>query len=519
MQLRGDVAQRRGGRRGRLERAQRLGPAGPARVPVKQRAGHKPAEDPQAVRLPRAQPGSLDQGGERRQGEPPRRAGPLLRLFALQQLAGFGAPAGQRPVQDRGHRVGREHAHRGGRPEHGGDRGHRVSRLLHVLEHVVADDEVGRLGAHHAVQAARLALHRGQPRARLGGPPLRRRQRVRARVDHGDVVSQDGERHGQPAGPAAHVDDVQRLPAGLRHPGRDDVAQDIPDQREASAVAPEICRHASLLPGVQCSAGHRSVGAVTFRSGVVNFRDRPYVIQPCGTLRFLFTPPAGNSSAARAVHRMLFAMAEHLELPRPWRLILTAGWNLAESLGLPVAGYFVGAKLGGRDAGMLAATAVVWLTVVGRKVLTRGVPGLLTISALVLTLQTAVVIVTGSMLFFLLQFPLANLGLCVLFARTAPTRKPLVAQLAAEVVALRQPSSHHPGLHRFFQGATWLWAGIFFVTTVGLAVLMTFETVKVFLLLTTAVTIGGTVAGTLLSAFWFFRVLHRFGLRVRFAQP
>ena len=55
---------------------------------------------------------------------------------------------------------------------------------------------------------------------------------------------------------------------------------------------------------------------------------------------------------------MLFAMAEHLELPRPWRLMLTAGWNLAESLGLPVAGYAIGAKLGGRDAGMLAATGV-----------------------------------------------------------------------------------------------------------------------------------------------------------------
>jgi hypothetical protein len=214
---------------------------------------------------------------------------------------------------------------------------------------------------------------------------------------------------------------------------------------------------------------------------------------------------------------MLFAMAEHLELPRPWRLILTAGWNLAESLGLPVAGYFLGAGLGGRDAGMVTATGVVWLTVAGRKVLTRSVPSLLTISALVLTLQTAVVIVTGSMLFFLLQFPLANLGLCVLFARTAPTRKPLVAQLAAEVVALRHPS-HHPGLHRFFQGATWLWAGIFFVTTVGLAVLMTTETVKVFLLLTTAVTIGGVVAGTFLSALWFMRVLRRSGLRVRFAQ-
>jgi hypothetical protein len=215
---------------------------------------------------------------------------------------------------------------------------------------------------------------------------------------------------------------------------------------------------------------------------------------------------------------MLFAMAEHLELPRPWRLMLTAGWNLAESLGIPVAGYFIGAKLGGRDVGMMAATAAVWLTVAGRKVLTRSVPGLLMISALVLTLQTGVVIVTGSMLFFLLQFPLANLGLCVLFAWTAPTRKPLVARLAAEVVALRHPS-HHPGLHRFFQGATWLWAGIFAGSTVGLAVLMPLEPVKVFLLLTTAVTIGGVVAGTGASAVWFFRVLRRFGLRVRFAQP
>lgn len=213
---------------------------------------------------------------------------------------------------------------------------------------------------------------------------------------------------------------------------------------------------------------------------------------------------------------MLLAMAEHLELPRPWRLTVTAGWNLAESLGLPVLGYLIGAKLGGRDAGMVAATAVVWLTVTGRKVVTGSVPGLLTISALVLTLQTAIVLVTGSVLFFLLQFPLANLGLCLLFARTAPTRRPLVAQLAAEVVALRHPS-HHAGLHKFFQGATWLWAGIFALSTIGMCVLMEVETAKVFLLLTTAVTIGGVVAGTALSALWFVRVLHRFGLKVRFS--
>jgi hypothetical protein len=76
-------------------------------------------------------------------------------------------------------------------------------------------------------------------------------------------------------------------------------------------------------------------------------------------------------------------------------------------------------------------------------------PRLLVVSGLVLTLQAVLVLATGSVLLFLLQFPLANLALCVLFARTAPTGKPLVAQLAAEVVALRQPPAAHPGLDRF----------------------------------------------------------------------
>jgi hypothetical protein len=197
--------------------------------------------------------------------------------------------------------------------------------------------------------------------------------------------------------------------------------------------------------------------------------------------------------------------------------MLTAGWNLAESLGLPVAGYLAGAGLGrGQNAGMVGATAVVWLTVAVRKVAAGSVPGLLIISALVLTLQTALVVVTGSELFFLLQFPLANLALCVLFAWTAPSGRPLVAQLAAEVVALRQPSSDHPGLDGFFRGVTWLWAGIFAVSAVALAVGMATEPVNAFLFLTTAVTVGGVVVGSFISALWFIRVLRRSGLRIRF---
>ncbi len=210
-------------------------------------------------------------------------------------------------------------------------------------------------------------------------------------------------------------------------------------------------------------------------------------------------------------------MAGYLEVPRPLRLILTAGWNLTESVGLPVAAYALAAWLAGRDAGLVAGLAAIWLTAIIRKVATGSVPSLLTISAVVLTLQTAVVLATGELWLFLLQFPLANLCMCVLFARTARGPNPLVARLAAEVVALRQPAAHHPGLHRFFQGATWLWAGIFLLLAAGLAVLMVTEPAKAFLTLSTAATIALVAAGTGASTLWFLSVLRRFGLRLRFA--
>jgi hypothetical protein len=211
------------------------------------------------------------------------------------------------------------------------------------------------------------------------------------------------------------------------------------------------------------------------------------------------------------------AISTDLELPRPRRLVLSAVLSLAESFGLPVGGYVVGAALSGHVGGMIAATIVVWLTAAVRKIATRTVPGLLIISGLLLTLQMALVIATGSELFFLLQFPLANLALSVLFARTAPTRKPLVAQLAAEVVAFRQPDMRHPRLDAFFRQTTWLWAGIFAALTVGLGVCLVIEPASAFLLLTTAATAGSVAVGISLSVLWFVRAMRRSGLRVRFA--
>jgi hypothetical protein len=209
------------------------------------------------------------------------------------------------------------------------------------------------------------------------------------------------------------------------------------------------------------------------------------------------------------------APSEHIELPHPRRLLWTAAWNMAESVGLPFGVYVVVTDVVSPDAGLLAGLVVVWLLIAVRKLVSGGVSSLLMISAVVLTIQTAVALTTGYLWMFQLQFPLANLAMCVIFARTAPTRKPLVAQLATEVVALKQP--HHPGLHRFFQGATWFWAALFLLLTLAMAVMMVTEPFKLFMLVSSTVTIGLTIVGAGICVIWFFAVVRRLGLRLRFS--
>jgi hypothetical protein len=212
-------------------------------------------------------------------------------------------------------------------------------------------------------------------------------------------------------------------------------------------------------------------------------------------------------------------MAEQLELPRPKRLLWITSWNLAESVGFPVAALALFAWLYGRNPGLIAGCAAVWVTVVIRKLCTGSVPGLLAISAVVLTLQTVLAVATGDLWIFLLHFPLANLCLSVLFARTARSSSPLCEKLAAEVIALRQPPRKLPGLHRFFQNATLFWAGIFLVLGGCMAALLVTVPLRPFLELSTVATVALIAAGIGASVIWFRSVLRRLGIRVCFAAP
>jgi hypothetical protein len=211
------------------------------------------------------------------------------------------------------------------------------------------------------------------------------------------------------------------------------------------------------------------------------------------------------------------AILECLELPRPVQLLRTAGWNLAESFGLPTVGYALAAWLAGRDAGLWAMLAAIWVTAAIRKVATGSVPGLVMISMVVLTVQTVAAIITGSLWIFLVHFPLANLGLCLLFARTARGHSPIAARLAAEVIGLRCPPIHQPRLHSFFQHVTVLWAGVFLLLAVSLGALLATVPVGIYVPVWAVTTVTLIAVGIGASAMWLRSVLRRLSIGFRFA--
>jgi hypothetical protein len=211
------------------------------------------------------------------------------------------------------------------------------------------------------------------------------------------------------------------------------------------------------------------------------------------------------------------ASSDCLELPRPKALLRTIGWNVAESFGLPTGAYVLAAWLGGRDAGLWAMLAAIWLTAVIRKLVTGSVPGLVGISLIVLTLQTLAAIITGNLWIFLLHFPLANLGLCLLFARTARGKSPIAARLAAEVIGLRCPAVHQQRMHRFFQNVTVLWGGVFLALAVSLGVLLAAVPVTTYIPVWAITTITLIALGIGASTLWLRSVTRSLGIGFRFA--
>lgn len=224
----------------------------------------------------------------------------------------------------------------------------------------------------------------------------------------------------------------------------------------------------------------------------------------------------GKTPDTRPASPYTGCVLQHIELPRPWRLLRTAAVSLGESFGVPVGAFLIADALAGQRAGLIAGLAMTWFVALARKVVTGAVPGLVLISVVLLSLQTALAFMTGQMWIYLLQIPLAKFMLFLVFARTAPTTRPIVGRLAGEVVALPHVWITHADLHRFFRGATWLWSVIFLLLSLALTGMVVTQPLETTIMASTFGSIGLAVAGAGVCIVWFRRVIRRLGLTLRF---
>jgi hypothetical protein len=211
-------------------------------------------------------------------------------------------------------------------------------------------------------------------------------------------------------------------------------------------------------------------------------------------------------------------MPECLELPRPVQLLRTTGWNLFESFGLPLGGYALAAGLWGSKAGVIAMLGAIWVTAGIRKLVTGSIPSLLTIALIVLTVQGVLAAATGNLWIFLVHFPLANLGLSILFGYSARGHSPLAEKLAGEVIGLRCPQCYQASLRPFFERVTWLWAAVFLLLAIILGALLATVPLNTYVLIWAVTTVVLVGAGVGVSVVWLRSVLRRLGIGFRFEQ-
>ncbi|WP_020658533.1 VC0807 family protein [Amycolatopsis benzoatilytica] len=204
-----------------------------------------------------------------------------------------------------------------------------------------------------------------------------------------------------------------------------------------------------------------------------------------------------------------------IDLPSFRSLVTGGGRHLLESTLVPAGLFYLLLTLVSFDSGVIAALS--WAAaVIGTRLLRRKpIPAVLLLTTGLLVARTVLGLATGSAFLYFLQPTLQNFVVAVLFLASAPFNKPLLARLAGDFCAFPESLSAHPGMRRFFQRVSVLWALVFAVNgTVTLLMLAT-ATVGNFLMVSTAgsyTVIGLAIAGSL---WWFRRSLRSAGITLR----
>jgi intracellular septation protein A len=194
-------------------------------------------------------------------------------------------------------------------------------------------------------------------------------------------------------------------------------------------------------------------------------------------------------------------------LPRLRDLARHAAPHVVESSVLPLVVFYATMRLVDVWPALLASLAWCYVGLGWRVVRKQRLPGLLVLTALGLTARTVVAFASGSVFVYFLQPTLTTVLVAGAFLASVPAGRPLAKRLATDLFPLPDSVLARPAVERTFARITLLWGAINLVNAGVTLALLTMVSIETYVLSKAAATGVVTLAGVLLSTWWFTRAV------------
>ncbi|MQY09175.1 VC0807 family protein [Actinomadura macrotermitis] len=196
------------------------------------------------------------------------------------------------------------------------------------------------------------------------------------------------------------------------------------------------------------------------------------------------------------------------ELPRLTAMLRHALPRFVEGVIAPVAVFYAAFALLGLNGALIAAVAWVYGGIGWRYARGHGVPAMLLLAAVGVTVRAVLAAVTHSAVVYFLQPTLGTLMVAVTFLASVPLGRPLAQKVATDMVPMPEAFLRHDRVRRFFLRISLLWSLVFFVNAV-LSLWMLFnESIGVYLWVRTGLVAALGAAAVGVSVWGFRRCLH-----------
>jgi len=178
--------------------------------------------------------------------------------------------------------------------------------------------------------------------------------------------------------------------------------------------------------------------------------------------------------------------------------------SLIEATVVPAVLFYVFFTTLGPISAMLSVLVWSYSAVIRRLLTGHGVPGVLQLAVIALTVRTIVGILSGTFMYFL-QPVATTLALALVFFGSLMFGRPMIARMATDFCPLAPEIATRPGVVRLFSGLTLLWAGVHLLSAATTFTLLVSLPTTTFVAVKGVVSLAITISAIVLTVSWSIR--------------